>query len=116
MNIPRATSPPQCLSLPLKKLSYHIMNIYASNLNRIFITETFNAADRMCLLNLKRHKTMILAKKKHHKQLLIKAKTTGSSNMLRPRKKSHCSVQAPMGITKNRNSLPQKPITDKQRQ
>ena len=52
----------------------------------------------------------------HHKQLLTKAKTTGSSNMLRPRKKSHCSVQAPMGITKNRNSLPQNPITDKQRQ
>ena len=55
-------------------------------------------------------------KRFHHKQLLTKAKTTGSSNMLRPRKKSHCSVQAPMGITKNHNSLPQNPITDKQRQ
>lgn len=59
------------LKLAIKKLSHQIINIYASSLNRVFSTEKFNAPDRMCLLDLKRHKHDSSQKKKsyHHKQL-----------------------------------------------
>jgi hypothetical protein len=78
VNEHRTHRPTAMLKLAIKNLSYHIMNIYTSNWIGFFITETFNAPDRMCMLSQKTN--MIPAQKNSSWCPLTLGHCSGSSD------------------------------------